>query len=290
MVINGSFCPATQQLHLVRQKWSKALLLEKWMTNAVQCCEEAGIAPPASALQLVACSPPLLTPSPPSSIITPPPPPHIPGGVVEQDEVGRDVKNLCEICYGEMRSWELQEHGGASCKHQFCATCWESYLSLKIQEGGAHHILCPAVRCNILVDVDFIEKMVSPEIARKYLQFDIQCKFDFCWVCLESWKKHSSATGGYFRCNRFDAQSKADEKLGVMLSEVSVVLHLLLLLLLPLLPLLRLIVTATSTLLCSISAASPCFFISFLFQTMFRFFFTYLSLTIKFTYTVQFQS
>ena len=75
-------------------EWSKALLLEKWMTNAVQCCEEAGIAPPASALQLVACSPPLLTPSPPSSIIAPPPPPHIPGGVVEQDEAGRDVKNL----------------------------------------------------------------------------------------------------------------------------------------------------------------------------------------------------
>jgi len=30
-----------------------------------------------------------------------------------------------------------------------------------------------------------------------------KCKHDFCWVCLESWKKHSSATGGYFRCNRY---------------------------------------------------------------------------------------
>lgn len=80
-------------------EWSKALLLEKWMSNAVQCCEEAGIAPPASALQLVASSPPLLTPSPPSSVITPPPPPHIPGAVVEQDEVGRDVKNLVGLVY-----------------------------------------------------------------------------------------------------------------------------------------------------------------------------------------------
>lgn len=80
----------------------------------------------------------------------------------------------CDICLGEMRIWELGEHVGTSCEHQFCATCWERYLTLKIQEGGAHHILCPAVRCNILVDVDFIEKMVSPEMARKYLQFDIQ--------------------------------------------------------------------------------------------------------------------
>lgn len=41
---------------------------------------------------------------------------------------------------------------------------------------------------------------------------NFQCKFDFCWVCQESWKKHSSATGGYFRCNRFEAVRKADEK------------------------------------------------------------------------------
>ncbi|XP_037798012.1 ankyrin repeat and IBR domain-containing protein 1-like isoform X1 [Penaeus monodon] len=351
----------TAEALLRDNEWSKALLLEKWMTNAVQCCEAAGIAPPASALQLVAPTPPMMTPSPPSSVITPPPPPHIPGESMEEEDLGEgSVENMCypqcDICLGEMRIWELGEHVGTSCEHQFCATCWERYLTLKIQEGGAHHILCPAVRCNILVDVDFIEKMVSPEMARKYLQFDIQafveknktikwcpqpgcgravkfpeaeletqpfffpntkpppktshavdcgnghffcweclgeahspsgceqwiewqskvaevkpeelrinsgetedaanflwlvtnskpcpnckspiqknegcnhmkcskCKFDFCWVCLESWKKHSSATGGYFRCNRFDAANKADEKLGVLMSEATVRNH-----------------------------------------------------------------
>lgn len=351
----------TAEALLRDNEWSKALLLEKWMTNAVQCCEAAGIAPPASALQLVAPTPPMMTPSPPNSVITPPPPPHIPGESMEEEDLGEgSVENMCypqcDICLGEMRIWELGEHVGTSCEHQFCATCWERYLTLKIQEGGAHHILCPAVRCNILVDVDFIEKMVSPEMARKYLQFDIQafveknktikwcpqpgcgravkfpeaeletqpfffpntkpppktshavdcgnghffcweclgeahspsgceqwiewqskvaevkpeelrinsgetedaanflwlvtnskpcpnckspiqknegcnhmkcskCKFDFCWVCLESWKKHSSATGGYFRCNRFDAANKADEKLGVLMSEATVRNH-----------------------------------------------------------------
>ena len=40
-----------------------------------------------------------------------------------------------------------------------------------------------------------------------------KCRFDFCWVCLESWKKHSSVTGGYFRCNRYSkiADVAADE-------------------------------------------------------------------------------
>jgi ankyrin repeat/IBR domain-containing protein 1 len=26
-----------------------------------------------------------------------------------------------------------------------------------------------------------------------------KCKHEFCWVCREEWKKHNSATGGYFK-------------------------------------------------------------------------------------------
>ena len=29
-----------------------------------------------------------------------------------------------------------------------------------------------------------------------------QCKFDFCWICLQDWKEHGSNTGGYYKCNR----------------------------------------------------------------------------------------
>ena len=81
-------------------EWSKALLLEKWMTNAVHCCEMAGIAPPASALQLVAPTPPMVTPSPPNSVITPPPPPHIPGESMEQeDNLSRETENLVSLTF-----------------------------------------------------------------------------------------------------------------------------------------------------------------------------------------------
>lgn len=48
------------------------------------------------------------------------------------------------------------------------------YLNLKIQEGEAHHITCPAYGCSRLVPVDIIESVVSRQMARKYLQFDIQ--------------------------------------------------------------------------------------------------------------------
>lgn len=69
-------------------------------------------------------------------------------------------------------NWELPLN--MSCKHLFCKTCWESYLTIKIQDGDAHHILCPAYQCHILVPVELIEKLVSPDMARRYLQFDIK--------------------------------------------------------------------------------------------------------------------
>jgi len=47
-----------------------------------------------------------------------------------------------------------------------------------------------------------------------------QCKFDFCWVCLEAWKKHSTATGGYFRCNRYEIVKKVEESHDNLKSEV----------------------------------------------------------------------
>jgi len=32
------------------------------------------------------------------------------------------------------------------------------------------------------------------------------CRHEFCWVCMKDWKLHSSKTGGYFRCNRWQEE------------------------------------------------------------------------------------
>lgn len=37
------------------------------------------------------------------------------------------------------------------------------------------------------------------------------CKFDFCWVCLGSWASHGANTGGYYKCNRYDAKEAVDD-------------------------------------------------------------------------------
>lgn len=47
-------------------------------------------------------------------------------------------------------------------------------MNLKIQEGDAHNITCPAYQCDKLAPVDLIEGIVSRDMARRYLQFDIK--------------------------------------------------------------------------------------------------------------------
>lgn len=48
------------------------------------------------------------------------------------------------------------------------------FLNMKIQEGEAHNIFCPAFDCYQLVPVEVIESVVSREMDRRYLQFDIK--------------------------------------------------------------------------------------------------------------------
>lgn len=45
---------------------------------------------------------------------------------------------------------------------------------MKIQEGEAHNIFCPAYDCFQLVPVEVIESVVSREMDKRYLQFDIK--------------------------------------------------------------------------------------------------------------------
>ena len=49
-----------------------------------------------------------------------------------------------------------------------------SFLNVKIQEGEAHNIFCPAYDCYQLVPVQVIESVVSREMDQRYLQFDIK--------------------------------------------------------------------------------------------------------------------
>ncbi|XP_022102326.1 ankyrin repeat and IBR domain-containing protein 1-like isoform X2 [Acanthaster planci] len=316
-------------------EWSRESLLEAWIPNSKECCVRCGVKPPenldsfAAEHKLSSLEPKAATP--------------------QEEPV------VCDICTSTVPAEDVSST--TLCTHQFCRDCWERYLTGKIKEGNAHGIVCPGYDCDRLVPVETIETLVSREMARRYLQFDInafvesnpklkwcpvagcgravhmpqqdpptpyatgsdrpsgasspstppsishavdcgqghifcwdcsgdahepcccenwkkwqdkiaeikpeelastdtetelaanclwlvtnakpcpkcaapiqkndgcnhmkctKCKHDFCWVCLEAWSKHSSETGGYFRCNRFEVVSKVDEKAESMLTD-----------------------------------------------------------------------
>eukprot|EP00118_Oscarella_pearsei_P007794 m.39009 g.39009 ORF g.39009 m.39009 type:complete len:1036 (+) comp32658_c0_seq5:216-3323(+) len=315
----------TAEALLRNHEWSKEVLLEGWMENSALACEKAGVKLPDS-----------------DGLET-----KVEWDAAQSEKERRcgGEKFHCSICVEEvvLRNDRLVS---IPCGHSFCDECWEGYLNVKIQEGDAHNIKCPAQDCNILVPLEIIEKLVSRDMARRYLHFDIKafvesnpglkwcpfpgckrvvrypakhdsasygpvatalasspakemcswrcvdcgnghqfcwgclkeahdpcpcdewrqwhlkvqemlgkekqglvtlaeknatasslwlmkhskhcpkckspiqrtegcnhvactkCKHDFCWVCLEEWRKHSSSTGGYFRCNKYEIINK----------------------------------------------------------------------------------
>jgi hypothetical protein len=94
-------------------------------------------------------------------------------GVRASDEEAKELENLCHICY-------LSEFNGDEqfyqilCGHKFCKPCWESYLTLKIEEGNVNDIVCPQVDCFAIIPHQVVESLVSKETAQKYLHFDIK--------------------------------------------------------------------------------------------------------------------
>nr|XP_061787267.1 ankyrin repeat and IBR domain-containing protein 1-like isoform X2 [Nerophis lumbriciformis] len=324
----------TAEALLRAHDWDREKLLEAWMSDAEDCCQRSGVTmptPPPSGYNAWDTLPSPRTPrtprspltltftSPTDSCLTP----------------GEEGLATCGICLSSISVF--QDPVDMSCGHDFCRACWEGFLNVKIQEGDAHNIFCPAYECYQLVPVHVIESVVSREMDQRYLQFDIKafvennpairwcpaarceravrlsrpgpgesdahsfpllpspavdcgkghlfcweclgeahepcdchmwrkwlqkvtemkpeecvgeayedaanclwlltnskpcanckspiqknegcnhmqcakCKYDFCWICLEEWKKHSSSTGGYYRCTRYEVIQQLEEQ------------------------------------------------------------------------------
>lgn len=80
----------------------------------------------------------------------------------------RPVNFSCEICFDDNNQGSAV---GLRCKHAFCPSCYEMYLSSKIvQEGECRKIPCPAVDCKILVDERTVKEVVPSQVHQRYVQ------------------------------------------------------------------------------------------------------------------------
>uniref|UniRef100_A0A3B4U9T5 Ankyrin repeat and IBR domain-containing protein 1 n=1 Tax=Seriola dumerili TaxID=41447 RepID=A0A3B4U9T5_SERDU len=324
----------TAEALLRAHDWDREKLLEAWMSDAEGCCQRSGVAmptPPPSGYNAWDTLPSPRTPRTPRSPLT------LTLTSPTDSCLTPGEEGLCGICLCSISVFE--DPVDMSCGHEFCRACWEGFLNVKIQEGDAHNIFCPAYECYQLVPVHVIESVVSREMDQRYLQFDIKafvennpairwcpaarceravrltrpgpgdsdphsfpllpspavdcgkghlfcweclgeahepcdcqmwrnwlqkvtemkpeelagvseayedaanclwlltnskpcanckspiqknegcnhmqcakCKYDFCWICLEEWKKHSSSTGGYYRCTRYEVIQQLEEQ------------------------------------------------------------------------------
>ncbi|XP_068452462.1 ankyrin repeat and IBR domain-containing protein 1-like [Clinocottus analis] len=334
----------TAEALLRAHDWDREKLLEAWMSNAGECCQRSGVQmpnPPPSGCNAWDALPSPRTPRTARPSIASPDQISLTPAADEEES-----SSPCGICMSSISVFEGPVD--MSCGHEFCRGCWEGFLNLKIQEGEAHNIFCPAVDCYQLVPVEVIESVVSREMDKRYLLFDIKafvennpairwcpeagceravrlstqgpgssasdplnfpllrapavdcgkghlfcwecqgeahepcdcetwklwlqkvsemrpeelagvgeayedaanclwllsnskscanckspiqknegcnhmqcakCKYDFCWICLEEWKKHSSSTGGYYRCTRYEVIQQVEEQSKEMTEE-----------------------------------------------------------------------
>jgi len=70
----------------------------------------------------------------------------------------------CEICLSEV---QLEILTGLQCGHAFCQFCWNEYLITKIlTENNGENIFCPSSQCDILVDENFVIKILQDSNVR----------------------------------------------------------------------------------------------------------------------------
>ncbi|KAM7174752.1 ankyrin repeat and IBR domain-containing protein 1 isoform 4-T7 [Macrochelys suwanniensis] len=157
----------TAEALLRAHDWDREKLLEAWMSNPENCCQRSGVqmpTPPPSGYNAWDTLPSPRTPRTTRSSVTSPDEISLSPGDIETI--------LCDICMCNISIFE--DPVDMPCGHEFCRSCWEAFLNLKIQEGEAHNIFCPAYDCFQLVPVEIIESVVSREMDKRYLLFDIK--------------------------------------------------------------------------------------------------------------------
>ncbi|XP_010570790.1 PREDICTED: ankyrin repeat and IBR domain-containing protein 1 isoform X5 [Haliaeetus leucocephalus] len=220
----------TAEALLRAHDWDREKLLEAWMSNPENCCQRSGVqmpTPPPSGYNAWDTLPSPRTPRTTRSSVTSP------------DEISPspgDIETaVCDICMSNISVFE--DPVDMPCGHDFCRACWEAECL-----GEAHE------PCDCQTWKDWLQKIseMKPEelvgVSEAYedaanclwlltnskpcanCKSPIQknegcnhmqcakCKYDFCWICLEEWKKHSSSTGGYYRCTRYEVIQHVEEQ------------------------------------------------------------------------------
>jgi len=79
----------------------------------------------------------------------------------------------CLICFDDV---PVKSMVFASCKHNFCVTCWNGYLETKVKDGEVLKLNCPAPKCRRPVERSEIKARLNNEMWEKFNKFYTQAQ------------------------------------------------------------------------------------------------------------------
>lgn len=87
------------------------------------------------------------------------------------------------------KTHSMQDATGLGCGHKYCEECWRQYLTIKItDEGAAESIQCPTGKCGIIVDDDFILRIISDEnVCQRYQHLMTNSFVQVCEMNIGKW-------------------------------------------------------------------------------------------------------
>ncbi len=123
------------------------------MEDPIKCCKEVGVVPPSANTARPAAHSHAHS--------------HQQQVSQQQPAAAAAARGMCLIC---AETTQPDTSAALSCGHTFCLECWQSYLSMKIQDGETA-IVCPAVKCSLLVDEALVRRLVKTDVYDKYVRF-----------------------------------------------------------------------------------------------------------------------
>jgi ariadne-1 len=85
-------------------------------------------------------------------------------------DAGSSENFTCPICLTS----DIPKHSvfTLECRHAFCVECWRMYIEELINRGDSESLRCMETSCSeVLLDTDFIKRIVAESEFKKYLKF-----------------------------------------------------------------------------------------------------------------------
>lgn len=115
-----------------------------------------------------------------------------------------DTMVICDCCCGNSFCFKCgqEQHWPADCEMRKKWEMKNSSESENLTWIIANTKMCPNDKCG---------RPIEKNQGCNHMNCKI-CGADFCWMCLGPWKDHNQASGGYYKCNKFEDKESKDPK------------------------------------------------------------------------------